>query len=307
MSILCVGQLVADVVVRPVDALPSPGQAVSIEELKLIAGGCASNTACVLAKLGVATSIGGLVGRDSIGDVVLSDIAACGVDISTVCRDETIPTSAVIVLVGNDGERSFFYREGANEKLTADMISDDAVRKVDFVHIGGAMKLFNFDLASFLTRAKALGRTTSLDTDWDVSGNWFGALEHSLSKIDYLLTNEEEGKMITGKVDPIEIGQTLLAGGPKAVIVKRGPLGSIAVTAETVEEFPGFKVDAVDTTCAGDCFAAGFLFGMIEGWDIAKAVRFGNAAGALCTTQISHSGITSLPTVKEFLSSRTQV
>lgn len=304
MSILCIGQLVADVVVRPVDAFPSPGQAAGIDELKLLAGGCASNTACVLAKLGVNTSIGGLVGRDSMGDVVLSDVASCGVDISTVQRDGTVPTSAVIVLVGKDGERSFLYREGANEKLTAEMVSDDILHKVDFVHMGGAMKLYNFDLAGFLTRAKALNRTVSLDTDWDVSGKW--SLKDCLSKVDYLLTNEEEGKRITGKTTAVEIGQALLAGGPKAVIVKRGPLGSVAITADKVEEFPGFKVDAIDTTCAGDSFAAGFLYGLMNGWDIPKAVRFGNATGALCTTQISHLGIPSLVAVEDFLASRTK-
>ncbi|HOM71032.1 MAG TPA: carbohydrate kinase family protein [Armatimonadota bacterium] len=301
MSILCVGQIVADIVVRPVDQLPHCGQADPVEELKLVAGGCAASTACVLAKLGVETSIAGMVGRDSFGDIALSDVASCGVNISGVVRDAVVPTSAVIVIVRSDGERSFLYREGGNERLESDMISDEVISKAKYVHIGGGMKLSSLNMAEFLSRARRFGCITTLDTDWDVSGKWMSALESSLSKVDYLLTNEEEGSKLTGVEDPIEIGRKLLSAGPKAVIVKRGPLGAVAVTDERIEEFPAFEVQVVDTTCAGDSFAAGFLVGLSQGWDIAKSVRLANATGALCTTQISHRGIVSLSATMGFL------
>jgi sugar/nucleoside kinase (ribokinase family) len=132
-----------------------------------------------------------------------------------------------------------------------------------------------------------------------------GSLKESLSKIDYLLTNEEEGHMLTGNDNPAQIGKLLLAEGPKAVIVKRGPLGAVAVTGDKVEEFPPFDVSVVDTTCAGDSFAAGFIFGLTQGWDISKSVKFANATGALCATQISHHGVTSLQTTMEFLQIQT--
>ena len=85
-SVLCVGQLVADVVVRPVDSLPVPGRTSLVEELELVAGGCAANTACVLGKLGADTRVGGLAGRDPMGDLVLGEIARCGVDVSGLRR-----------------------------------------------------------------------------------------------------------------------------------------------------------------------------------------------------------------------------
>lgn len=305
MSVLCVGQLVADIVVRPVDAMPNRGSADRVEELKLLAGGCAANTACVLAKLGVDVSIAGLIGRDSLGDVVLADVASCGVNVSTVQQDVAVPTSAVVVMVGQDAERSFLYREGGNERLTYDMIDHEAIRKADFVHIGGAMKLFNFDLAAFLTKAKEFGCTTSIDTDWDVSGSWLGTLKEALPKIDYFLTNVEEGRMLTGSDDPYVIGKTLLSYGPHAVIIKQGALGAIAMTCDIAEKFPTFDVCVIDTTCAGDSFAAGFLFGLVRGWDITRSVRFANAVGALCTTQISHRGIVSLSAVIEFIQTQT--
>ena len=69
MSVLCVGQLVADVVVRPVDGIPRSGTANAVEDLQLVAGGCAANAACVLAKLGVKTALAAAAGRDALGDV----------------------------------------------------------------------------------------------------------------------------------------------------------------------------------------------------------------------------------------------
>ena len=113
--ILCVGQIVADLVVRPVDRLPVPGLLDLVEDIQFGPGGCACNTACVLAKLGAPTKICGLVGSDALGGTVLSLIAGYGVDISCVERSDELPTSAVLVLVDSQGQRSFLYRPGCNE------------------------------------------------------------------------------------------------------------------------------------------------------------------------------------------------
>lgn len=301
MSVLCVGQLVADMVVRPVASLPTPGQTSLVDDIVLTAGGCAANTASVLAKMGLPVSAVGVVGRDRLADVVLSELEQCSVSVTDVLRDPAVPTSAVIVLVDEHGERSFLYREGGNEQLSCEMISDAALRASDYLHVGGAMKLLNLDLAALLARGRGLGCTTSLDTDWDPRGRWIAALERALPQVDYLLTNEEEGSMLTGLTDPVEIGKSLLARGPRAVVVKRGSRGATVVTGASAEDYPAFDVPVTDTTCAGDAFAAGFIFGLSQGWDLAASARFANALGALCTTQIGHAGISTLPSAIEFL------
>src|SRR5271157_1324110 len=112
MPILCIGQLVADIVVRPVNGLPVPGRTDLVEELGLLAGGCAANTAAVLAKLGVESRLAALIGQDSLGDAALADLKLAGVRFDHVLRDPALTTSAVIVLVSGTGERSFLYREG---------------------------------------------------------------------------------------------------------------------------------------------------------------------------------------------------
>ncbi len=304
MSVLCVGQIVADVVVRPIDSLPVAGTTSLVSDLRLGAGGCAANTASVLAKLGQDATVLGLVGRDALADAVLAELAGYGVDTSGVVRDPATSTSAVIVVVDSKGERSFLYRDGGNERLSLDVVSDAVLRRSDFVHVGGAMKLLSLDLPALLARARGFGCVTSLDTDWDPRGRWISVLEKTLPQIDYLLTNEDEGRMLSGRSDPAGIGKSLIERGPRAVIVKRGSSGATLVTGASVRHFPTFDVDVVDTTCAGDAFAAGFVYAIAQGWELPSAVRFANATGALCTTKLGHDGVVSLDETMDFLSSR---
>jgi sugar/nucleoside kinase (ribokinase family) len=301
VPIVCVGQLVADVVVRPANGYPASGTAQPVEELQLLSGGCAGNTAAVLAKLGADVRLAAVVGRDALGDAALADLKAAGVALDTVVRDPETPTSAAIVLVAGDGQRSFFYRPGGNERLSNCHLPDATLRGARVVHVGGAMKLRELDLAELMTRAKFFGCLTTLDTDWDTDGHWMRKLENVLPRIDYLLTNEEEAAMLTGSRDPRAAAGELLARGPRAVVVKRGEHGAIAADKSATAEFPAYAVAVSDTTCAGDCFAAGFLLGLREGRPLHESVRLGNAAGALCTTQISHRAITSLDDLHQLM------
>jgi len=298
MVILCVGQLVADIVVRPVEKLPYPGRTEPVEELDLLSGGCAANTAAVLAKLGVETRLAALIGLDSFGDAALADQRKAGVNVDAVRREAEWPTSVAIVLVDRAGQRSFYYRAGGCEKLANHHVADDILKAARVVHVGGAMKMLNLDLAELMGRAKSFGCVTSLDTDWDIYGNWMRKLEGALPKIDYLITNEEEAAMLAGKEDPRKAARALLTYGPKAVAVKRGERGAMLATKEGVSDFAAYRVNVLDTTCAGDAFAAGFLLGVSLSRPLEESVRLGNAAGALCTTRISHRGVTSLEAVR---------
>jgi sugar/nucleoside kinase (ribokinase family) len=294
MSILCVGQLVADIVVRPVEALPVPGRTSFVEEFELISGGCAANTAAVLAKLGAEARLAALIGEDTLGDAALADLKRAGVHLEAVRREKSVPTAAAIVMVSPTGERSFFYRGGGNERLANHHVPDPLLKAARIVHVGGAMKLMGLDLAELLVRAKAFGCITALDTDWDVRGNWMAKLKDALPQLDYLLTNQEEAAMLSGKDAPRDAARELLARGPRVVVIKRGELGSMLATREGVAAIPAYQVEVRDTTCAGDSFVAGFLQGVDRGWPLEESLRLANAAGALCTTALSHRGITSL-------------
>ena len=301
LPVLCVGQLVADVVVRPVTCFPEAGRAEMVEDIQLLSGGCAANTAAVLAKLGVPTRIVSVIGRDALGDAALADLAAAGVDVEAVRRDPDAPTSVAIVLVDGDGQRSFLYRGGGNERLTNSHVHDDLFRAAGIVHVGGAMKLLELDIPALMKKAKSHGALTSLDTDWDTYGRWMKPLQAALPSIDFFMTNAEEVVLLTGISDPLAAGRDLLARGPRVVLIKRGERGAMLLSGAGEKDFPAYKVAVRDTTCAGDSFAAGFLRGISAGLPLEESVRLGNAAGALCTTQISHRGITSFDDVARLL------
>ena len=293
-SILCIGQLVADIVVRPVGNLPVPGRTELVEDLQLLAGGCAANTAAVLAKLGAKVRLAAVIGQDALGSAVLAELKTSGVGLKAVVRKAGAPTSAAIVLISDDGERSFFYRNGGNELLANSHVADSVLKAASLVHVGGALKLLSLDLTELMSRAKSFGCTTSLDTDWDVHGKWMRKLNGALPRIDYLMTNEEEAARLTGKEGSSAAARDLLARGPQAVVIKRGQHGAMLATRSGITEVPAYRVEVQDTTCAGDSFAAGFLLGISRGWPLDESLMMANAAGALCTTQLSHLGITCL-------------
>jgi sugar/nucleoside kinase (ribokinase family) len=129
-------------------------------------------------------------------------------------------------------------------------------------------------------------------------------IELALQHIDYFLTNQEEAAMLTGKEDFREAAEELLGRGPKAVVIKRGECGSLLAMRDCMKEFPAYRVPVFDTTCAGDSFVAGFLLGVSLGRPLDESMRLGNAAGALCTTRISHRAITSLADVENLMNGR---
>ncbi len=294
MGILCVGQIVADVVVRPVERLPHPGRLDLLEDFDLVPGGCACNTACVLAKLGARVSIAGLIGEDSLGEAILGPVAGTGVDVGLVRRSREVKTTAVVVLVAGNGQRSFLYRPGGNERFTDGMVPDEALAANAIVHIGGAMKLAGLDFARLLRRAREAGCVTALDTDWAPDGRWLDLIGPAMPFIDHFLTNEEEGERISGTTGAEAIARALVSMGPPNVVVKRGERGAILANPSGVSGFPAFPVDVVDTTCAGDSFVAGYLFGVEKGLGPGESMALGNAAGALCTTALSHRGVESI-------------
>ncbi len=301
MSVLCIGQLVADVVVRPVDALPVPGRTNLVQDLQICSGGCAANTAAVLAKLGAEVRLASLIGNDVLGDAALADLKPTGLCLDAVVRDSAHATSAVIVLISSNSERSFIYRNGGNEVLANRHLPDALLKSSRIIHVGGALKMLHLDLEELFSRAKSFGATTSLDTDWDPNGLWMKRLRGALPKTDYLITNEEEAAMLAGKEDPLHAARELLARGAGTVIVKRGAKGSMLFSSATELELPAYRVEVRDTTCAGDSFVAGFLLGVSRNAPLADAMKLGNAAGGLCTTQLSHRAITSLADLRKLI------
>lgn len=307
MEVLCLGILVADVVGKPIDKMPEKGKLALVDTMELHTGGCASNTGYALSKLGISTGLMGKVGNDGFGDFIINYMKNAGLDMRGVKRSKTTNTSATMVMVSSDGERTFFHYLGANAELSYDDIDFDIVKEAKILQISGTFLMPSFDgepTAKVLKKARELGIITSLDTAWDSKGNWMKLLEPCLEHIDIFLPSFEEAKMITGKDTPPEITEVLLSYGIGTVILKMGEKGSYVRTKDKEEYIPIFKVEAVDATGAGDAFVAGFLAGICKGMDHFESAKLGNAVGACCVTAIGASaGIKSMEETIRFMNS----
>jgi sugar/nucleoside kinase (ribokinase family) len=312
--IVCLGIMVADVVGRPLRALPDAGRLVLVDEMGLHTGGCAVNTATALARLGLPTQVIGRIGADSFGDFLLETLDERGIDTQGVSHDPDAGTSATMVMVDPDGERRFVHYIGANAYLTLDDFDFGMIEAASILHVAGSLVLPGIDgepTAQLLQRAQAAGVTTFLDTVWDDTGRWMDLLGPCLPYVDYFVPSLTEAQALTGQDEPEAVAHALLDRGVGTVGLKMGADGCLVMTdggpnGSTRESLraPAFEVDVIDATGAGDAFAAGFITGVWKGWSLEKTARLANAAGALCVTGIGATGgVRSLPETLAFMES----
>ncbi|MGQ9486410.1 MAG: carbohydrate kinase family protein [Armatimonadota bacterium] len=304
-EVTCLGILVADVVGKPIDTYPERGRLNLVERMELHSGGCAANTGVSLAKIGVRTAVIGKVGNDGFGDFLVQVLQKHGIDTRGVKRDEKEATSATMVMVHSDGERSFLHYIGANAALRLEDVDMDIVRQSRVLHVAGALVMPGIDgepTAELLRRAKEMGVITSFDTVWNTNSGWMQTVKPCLPYVDYMIPSIEEAKMLTGKEDPEDIARVFLDNGVKVVGLKMGERGCYIRTSDVKLAISRYQVQAVDALGAGDAFAAGFLTGVVKGWDLEQTGRFANAVGALCVTALgATTGVCSLEETLEFM------
>jgi sugar/nucleoside kinase (ribokinase family) len=304
-DVVCLGILVADCVGKPIESMPERGKLALVDSMELHIGGCASNTGTALAKIGVDAAIIGKVGNDGFGDFMVNELSKYGADCSGIVRDEVTHTSATMVMVDSKGERTFIHYIGANATLTEQDVDWNVVKNGKILHVAGTFLMPAFDgqpTANVLKKAKELGVITSLDTCWDSRGNWMKLLEPCLPYVDYAVPSIEEARMCTGKQDPSDVADVFMSKGVKTVALKMGDQGCYIKNKDIELRIPIYKVDAIDAVGAGDAFAAGFLAGIVNGWDLLRTGKFANAVGAFCVTALgATTGIKDQETIEAFI------
>jgi sugar/nucleoside kinase (ribokinase family) len=299
-EVLCAGIVVADAIASPVDAIPPPGLLTLVDSVQLATGGCALSTATALVRLGTPTALCGCVGRDLLGEVMRREAEARGIGTEHLRTADGL-TSASVVLDASDGERTFLHNPGASAALTAADIEGALAAGPRWLHIGGALVLPALDgepLAGVLAGARERGIVTSLDPVHDATGGW-GRLHPALSQLDVICPNLNEARGITGQESAEDCAAWLRERGVGRVAIKLGRDGAYALDADGAEWVAPFAVETRDETGAGDAFAAGLIHGLLNGWPLARAVRLGNAVGALSTRGTGASS--ALPDLEEAL------
>ncbi len=291
VDVVCLGILVADAIARPVDELPARGSIALMEEIALRAGGCAINTATVLRRLGLASAVVGKVGGDPFGDFLLGVLDERDVDRRGVLRDHAVATSASLVLVGSDGERTFLHLKGANGRLGPNELDRSLLFAGRALHVAGSLLLTELDgapTASLLAEARSRGLLTSLDVVFDATGCWELVLP-SLPHVDLFCPSLSEARAISSEERPADVAAWLRSRGVREVVLTMGGAGCYAAGQDFEGQIDAVPARAVDGTGAGDAFAAGLLYGRLAGWDLEHSARLANAAGALATTTVGAS------------------
>lgn len=296
-----IGAALADLPLAPVSRDVFDVHSWPVDRIALQVGGDAANEALALARLGHAPALISVLGRDAAGDFVLSELSAAGVDVSAVARRDGLDTSVNVVLVREGGERSFITgRTGSLRRLAlSDILPALDSPALDGAGVACLASLFVSplltlpDTARLFDALKARGLVLCADTTRRKNGETLREAGDALSRLDYFFPNLAEASLLTGKADPDAVADALLGCGVKHVALKLGADGCLLASREErhrVPARPGTK--CVDTTGAGDTFAAGFIAALLEGRSFRDCGRFANAAASLC---VEHLGANAAP------------
>jgi len=291
IDVACVGILVTDILSDILPKLPDPGELISVKEIYLATGGCASNTAVSLSKIGLKAGVIGKVGNDIFGDFVINYLKENGVDISTVSRSKEKATSKTIILLTADEDRRFIHNFGANADFGLDDIDLNYVCQAKALYVGGYLVLPRLNQASLIKLFK-LAKEKNISTFLDVVApgpdpDLINQCKEAFSYTDYFLPNQDEARILTGKEDPESQAEVFLKYNPEMVVViTMGREGALIRTKDKVIRSKVYKVDIVDPSGGGDAFDAGFIFGILQGWNLEKTLQFASAMGASAVTAI---------------------
>jgi ribokinase len=292
MDAVVFGNVTLDVLCYPVNEVPRH-ESIAFDDVTVSPGGCGSNTAIGLAALGIPTGIVARTGEDDAADLLFRYWKRAGVTPEFVSRTRGIATGTSIGLIDEDYQPRFIHTSGANRELTAEAIDPAALaaRGVHFFHIAGFFVLPNLfeQVAEKLSALRGLGIVTSLDVVFNVRMEdpiLRGALWAAIPHIDYFMANDHEAARLTGQADFEKSAEELKTKGARHVIIKLGASGCYGLGDSYSGIVPATKVNVVDTTGAGDAFAAGLIAALHRGEDFRSACQAGNLAGAKISTRL---------------------
>ena len=294
---VCVGgSFVIDLVFK-VKRRPGPGETMLADDFGMFLGGKGFNQAVGARRIGADVSMVGRLGRDPFGDMFTAKLAQEGIESSRVTRDPEAGTAIASPIIDASGQNSITAAPRANMRVTPDdvLAAEEQIAAADIL-----MLQFEIPLAASRTAAE-IARKHDTIVFLDPA-----PVEHGFERfdapIDYIVPNEIEAHMLTGRMTPEEAGAVLLPETRRGVTISLGEQGAMAVDRAALSRFPAHKVKVVDTTGAGDAFRAGLGVRIAEGASLDESVRFANACGALaCTVMGAEPSMPRRQSVETFL------
>ncbi len=307
-SVVCAGIVVADHLTTPISHVPAAGELVKADDLVLNIGGCASNAAVALSKLGIRSSVCGRVGDDVFGRYVADVLSAHQVDCRALTIDRERSTSQSLIINVSGQDRRFIHSFGANAGLSADDVAGALRDSTKVLYVGGYLILPGVDpkaLADVFRQARGRGILTVLDVVTPASGRYLDALRPVLAETDAFLPNTDEAALILGESDPIRQAEIFREMGAKLVAITMGSQGAIALSDSLRLRLGTYPVKYVDASGGGDAFDAGYIAGLLDGRDLVDCLKLASALGASCVRAVgTTAGIFTRAEADAFLASR---
>jgi sugar/nucleoside kinase (ribokinase family) len=294
-NVAVIGEFFVDEIFTDLNALPKLGEESFARKFRREVGGGAAITACGLAKLGVKVAVLGVVGKED-GKWLVDRLKSCGVDCSGLEFHPAEPTG-LTVSISTREDRAFLTHYGANQHLEALLRRVDTaktLRLARHVHFACAP-----DAVTDASLFAAIQRRARISIDVQAHFSWLTRPEslNILRQCDVFFPNEREGGWISSATEPRDILIRLRDKGLRGVGLKLGGKGAALLWRKRQFLADPIEVETVDTTGAGDCFNAGFIYGRLKNFTPQRCLDIANICGALSTRTLG--GVEGFPTLAE--------
>jgi len=277
LDVIAVGNANIDITLY-VNRVPGPDEAEESLNLVVSGGGAASNFAIAASRMGCRVGFIGCIGSDDYGKLLLQEFKSEGVDVSRVQVSTSKHTGLVLIIVEPDGTRRMIAFRGANLDLDIERVDDEYFKSAKIIHIASIKPEMAYN-----TVVKAVKTQTiiSYDPGSIAAKQGLNALKHILEKTTILFLNQRELEKLVGSRD-VYSAIKILDLGVKIVALKMGEKGSILLTRNSIIHIPPYKPKViVDTTGAGDVYAAALISSIIKGRSLIESGLIATIAAGL--------------------------
>lgn len=284
-DVLVAGELNVDIILNKINKLPQPGQEQRAEEMTLTMGSSTAIFASNISKLGSSVSFLGKIGDDHYGKYMIDSLESFNVNTDSIITDPGLQTGATVIFI-LENDRMMVTYPGAMEHLAQHDISDHTLRTARHIHTSTIFfqPTLKQGLTELFSRAKKLGLTTSMDTQWDPEEVWDLDMENLFPHLDFFMPNESELLHLTQAPSVLE-ALDMLSHYKTCVVVKRGAKGAILQHQHNRMSTDALQVpDIVDTVGAGDSFNAGFINAFLNEKSFETCLKEGIRTAAVSIT-----------------------
>jgi ribokinase len=295
IQVIGLGQACVDYLGR-LNTFPHEDGKAELTDLHIQCGGPASTALVTLSRLGISTAFLGSISDDPFGMKILNNLKSEKIDVSCLKSTPGYTSQSAFIAITREGEkRTIFWHRGTVPHLAKRDVDISQFPKARILHTDGLMVKASIEAAK---QAKSLGMTVVMD-----AGTMREGSKELCKLVNILIASETFATPLVGQDAPHDTALHSLRNlGPEQVVITLGARGSVGLNNQGIVRQKAFPISAVDTTGAGDVYHGGYIYGLLQGWDMHECMRFASATAALKCAEIgSQGGIPNLKNINALL------